>query len=155
VCAFVVFVAFHVCSQTWEASLDNDKSSSERKMIGVVDYQQIVRRAAEPCPAGDSVKAAIGRAARRLRWKYTRTRAFWYADERINVKDFEADQLRSADKEQSAGPVNHEVLARLESVEQMLRALASRLPQDEDFYRAQANLIGDAARVMGRADHSG
>jgi hypothetical protein len=45
-------------------------------------------------------------------------------------------------------------LARLETVEQMLRALALRLPQDSEFYGAQADLLGHAARHLGRADNS-
>lgn len=128
-----------------------DKSSSERKMSAVVEYQQIVRRAAEPRPVGDSVKAAIGRAARRLCWKYTRTRAFWYAGDRINVKDYEADRLREL-KKQTAGAENNDVLARLESVEQMLRALASRMPQDADFYGAHADTLRGVAGRIGRSD---
>lgn len=123
-------------------------------MSAAVDYQQIVRRAAEPRPVGDSVKAAIGRAARKLGWKYTRTRAYWYADKRIDPKDYEAEQLREKDSEQSAGAVNHDVLARLESVEQMLRDLASRMPQDAEFYGAQSDQIRNAARDVGRKGYS-
>jgi hypothetical protein len=133
--------------------LNNDKSSSERKMSLVAEYQSLVRRVAEPCPAGDSVKAAIGRAARRLKWKYTRARAFWYADDRIKASDDEANQLRIITNKQT-GAVGNDVLDRLESVEQMLRALASRMPQDDEFYRAHADLLGDAARQLGRKSHT-
>jgi len=131
--------------------LSNDKSSSGSAMSALAESQSLIRRVAEPCPAGDSVKAAIGRAARRLRWSYTRARAFWYADDRIKVSADEINQLRTAAKQQAAGTVNHEVLARLEAVENMLRALASRLPQDQDFYGAQADQIRNAARDVGRA----
>ena len=148
----VVFFAFHVCSQTQEASLDNDKSSLGCGMSALVEASSLVRRVAEPCPAGDSVKAAIGRAARKLRWNYTRVRAFWYADDRVTVTGDELNQLRAAAKQTGA---RDEVLARLESVEQMLRALEARMPQDADFYSAHADTLRSVANRIGRADHSG
>ncbi len=147
----VVFIAFHVCSQTQEASLGNDKSSSEREMSALVEASSLVRRVAEPCPAGDSVKAAMLRSARKLRWNYTRVRAFWYADDRVKVTGDELNQLRAAAKQTGA---SDDLLARLECVEQMLRDLASRMPQDADFYGSHADTLRGVASRVGRADHS-
>lgn len=59
------------------------------------EMQAIVRLAAEPRPAGDSTKGAIGRAARALKLTYRRAYAFWYLSERVRVTAEEADRLRA------------------------------------------------------------
>jgi hypothetical protein len=59
----------------------------------VAELRAIARRAAEPCDAGDSVKAAIGRAARRLGLSYRRARSFWYGQG--SPRAAEADRLRA------------------------------------------------------------
>lgn len=74
----------------------NDNPSSEvRKLNAIGEASLLVRAVAEPCPAGDSVKAAISRARRRLGWSYSRTRAVWYADLRIRLAAYELDELRA------------------------------------------------------------
>lgn len=62
----------------------------------VAEMQTIVRRAAEPWRPGDSVKAAIDRAARRLGIGFRRARTFWYGVP-CAVRAAEADLLRAAD----------------------------------------------------------
>ena len=62
----------------------------------VHEMQSITRRAAEPWQPGDSVKAAIGRAARTLGIGYRRARSFWYG-ESVAVRAIEADQMRAAE----------------------------------------------------------
>jgi hypothetical protein len=132
----------------------DDNALLESKMTALVEARQLVRLAAEPCPAGDSVKAAVGRAARRLKWNYTRVRALWYGDDRIKVSGDELNELRrAAGARQKAEVQRDELAARVEALEQQLRDLAMRMPQDADFYGSQADLIRDAARHVGRADH--
>ena len=53
----------------------------------------VVRRCAEPRPAGDSVKAAIRRASKRLEISFSRTREIWYGDAR-RIDAAEMDRLR-------------------------------------------------------------
>lgn len=53
----------------------------------------LVQRCAEPRPVGDSVKAAINRAAKRLGFDPSRTRKLWYGDARI-IAAHEMDWLR-------------------------------------------------------------
>lgn len=60
------------------------------------EMQAITRHAAEPWQPGDSVKAAIGRAARTLGIGYRRARSFWYG-EHVAVRACEADQMRAAE----------------------------------------------------------
>src|ERR1700716_255874 len=57
------------------------------------DAQILVRRCAEPRPAGDQVKAAIRRASQRLEIPSSRTRDIWYGDAR-RIDAEEMDRLR-------------------------------------------------------------
>ena len=63
--------------------------------FSVFDASSALRRLAEPRPVGDSVKAAILRASRKVKWPYSRVRDIWYRDPRIKISAGECDQLRS------------------------------------------------------------
>src|ERR1700737_389874 len=57
------------------------------------EAQILVRRCAEPRPAGDQVRPAVRRASQRLGIPFSRVRDIWYGDaRRINAE--EMDQLR-------------------------------------------------------------
>jgi hypothetical protein len=106
------------------------------------EMQSITRRAAEPWLPGDSVKAAIGRAARTLGIGYRRARSFWYG-ESVAVRAFEADQMRAAE--------TLLLTQRRQRLEQELAALRARLDgADEaaaDLDRGEAGSGGEAAGV--------
>ena len=70
--------------------------SERSEMSAITEASGLVQTLAEPRPVSDSVKAAIGRAARRLGWAYSRTKDIWYRDARITIKADEIDQLRAA-----------------------------------------------------------
>ena len=76
--------------ESFETPLENSKIS-----MTVEQASEIVRNAAEPRPVGDSVKAAIRRAARRLGWDHSRTFSIWYADPRVRLHTEECDALRA------------------------------------------------------------
>jgi hypothetical protein len=57
------------------------------------EAQTLIRRCAEPRPAGDIVKAAIRRASQRLDIPFSRTRDIWYGDAR-RIDAEEMDRLR-------------------------------------------------------------
>jgi hypothetical protein len=57
------------------------------------EAQILVRRCAEPRPAGDQVKAAVRRASQRLGIAFSRVRDIWYGDARRIDAD-EMDRLR-------------------------------------------------------------
>jgi hypothetical protein len=59
----------------------------------ISEAQALVRRCAEPRPAGDQVKAAILRSSRRLGFLFTRTKDIWYGDAR-RIDAAEMDRLR-------------------------------------------------------------
>ena len=71
-----------------ETKLPNSSYASS-----IDEAQTLVRRCAEPRPAGDLVKAAIRRASRRLDLPFSRTRDIWYGDARRIDAD-EMDKLR-------------------------------------------------------------
>src|SRR5580704_6141251 len=57
------------------------------------EAQMLVRRCAEPRPAGDQVKAAVRRASQRLGIPFSRVRDIWYGDAR-RIDAHEMDKLR-------------------------------------------------------------
>jgi hypothetical protein len=77
--------------------LDNrDRNAAMSDTAIASEMQAITRNAAGPWQPGDSVKAAIGRAARTLGIGYRRARSFWYG-EQVAVRAFEADRMRAAE----------------------------------------------------------
>jgi len=85
------------------------------------EAQTLVRRCAEPRPAGDTVKGAVRRASQRLGIPFTRTRDIWYGDaKRIDAQ--EMDRLRSEAE-------NVELAHAIAGIEVLRnRMLASRTP---------------------------
>ena len=132
----------------------SDKIAERSVMSASVEASMLLRQIAGNGEPGETKKAAWSRAYRRLRgsWTFNRVKDLWRQEPRAKVSADELNQLRVAAK-QSAG-AHQDVLARLESVEQMLRALASRMPQDADFYGAHADTLRNVAGRVGRADHS-
>lgn len=76
-----------------KSSLSEAKVSSASTVLS--EMQGIVRSAAEPGTAGESVKVAINRAARTLGLGYSRARSYWYGEVKA-VPAHEADALREA-----------------------------------------------------------
>jgi hypothetical protein len=104
--------------------------SEKSEMSPVSEAAILIRRVAEPRPVGDSVKAAIRRAAQALGFSFSRTKDIWYGDaRRIDVS--EMDALR-----EQAG---------------IYAAVAAKLRyQDEDFHRAQADALEYYANLLSR-----
>lgn len=73
----------------------NPNKDSMMSNAALADMQRIVRSAAEPRAPGDSIKAAIGRAAHALGLSYRRAYDFWYASPSAAVRAHEADRLRN------------------------------------------------------------
>lgn len=83
----------------------------EARVPVTVEMAAIMRDAAQPVPPGDSVKAAIGRAARRLGLPYERARAIWYGQARL-IRAEEADRLRARRRDlarQRLAQLQHEI----------------------------------------------
>jgi hypothetical protein len=91
------------------------------------EAQILVRRCAEPRPAGDQVKAAVRRASQRLGIPFSRVRDIWYGDARRIDAD-EMDKLRQEAekaelaqavaaieflKNRTVAPASHQVITNL------------------------------------------
>jgi hypothetical protein len=93
------------------------------------EAQTLVRRCAEPRPPGDSVKAAVRRASRRLGIPFSRTRDIWYGDAR-RIDAEEMDRLRQvAEKAELA-----QAVAGIEVLRN--RMLESNLPASRQVFAA-------------------
>jgi len=112
-------------------SARSDKASEEARTL--------VRRCAEPCPAGDSVKEAIARAANRLGLPFTRTRDIWYGDAR-RIEAWEMDRMRA-----------QATMAEVELAISGIEALRARLrASPTPLSREVLSSLDDAMRVLGR-----
>jgi hypothetical protein len=90
----------------------------------IAEAQTLVRRCAEPRPAGDLVKAAIRRASQRLEIPFSRIRDIWYGDAR-RIDAEEMDRLRR-------GAENAELAQAVVGIELLKnRMLASRSPASQ------------------------
>jgi hypothetical protein len=107
-------------------------------MSSVSEARALVRRIAEPREVGDSVKAAIVRAARRLGFRFHRTRDLWYGDARRIDAD-EMDRLRELAAKAEARTAVANLLALRNSLAQA----------DPDFHRPTIAALDDALRGMG------
>jgi hypothetical protein len=124
------------------------------------EAQILVRRCAEPRPAGDQVKAAVRRASQRLGIPFSRVRDIWYGDAR-RIDANEMDKLRQEAekaelaqavaaieflKNKAVAPASHQVIANLhaallafqrDTVENQPR---SAFPWFESYQAASASL---------------
>jgi hypothetical protein len=73
--------------------VDVIKLPSSPHASSIEEAQALIRRCAEPRPAGDPVKAAIRRASLQLQMPFVRVRAIWYAEAR-RIDAEEMDRLR-------------------------------------------------------------
>ena len=94
----------------------NNPLEGQRMPPVAAEMRSIVVEAAWPAEPGESVKAAILRASRRLKLGYSRARAYWYEQVRL-VPAEEADRLRAA-----RAALRAERLARLDAEMVLLRA---------------------------------
>lgn len=97
----------------------------------ISDAMRLVKLAAGPRVGGESVKLAIGRAARSLKWSFSRTREIWYGNAR-RLDAHEMDKLRSIERKhivELAAPDLRKHVAQIAALRARLNAL------DPDFHR--------------------
>ena len=105
------------------------KLPSSRYASSIDQAQTFVRRCAEPRLPGDSVKAAIRCASRRLGLSFTRTRDIWYGDAR-RIDAAEMDRLRQVSE-------NAELAQAVAGIEVLRnRMLESNLPASRQVFAA-------------------
>jgi hypothetical protein len=75
--------------------MTSNRPAHPTPLSSIHEARILVRRCAEPSPAGESVKAAMRRASARLSFRYSRIRDLWYAAAR-RITAEEMDELRRA-----------------------------------------------------------
>lgn len=112
-------------------------------MTAVAEASSLLRAIAEPRPIGDSVKAAINRAARAAGLSASRTEDIWRQEAKA-IRAEEMDAIRLAAARRAAGDAKmleearaeyRRLKARLASLEQAYRI------SDPDFHRDQIDAL--------------
>lgn len=129
---------------------NSSKKSGNDRVSAVAEASARLRRLAEPYPAGDRVKAAIQRAAKRAGLPIQRAENLWYGEARL-VRAEEMDAIRQADEARLAKENNaREQAQRLGT---LFAAVASRLCEtDADVHRDDIAALVKAARRLGAGD---
>lgn len=106
-------------------------SSEKSEMSCVDEASNLLRVIAAPRPIGDSVKAAITRAARRVGLSPVRATGIWYREARaIRAAEMDAIRKAAAQRTQEQGARNEyrQLVARLSVLEHRLATI------DPDFH---------------------
>ncbi len=143
---------------------EGSAQSAERggSNMSSVEASALIKRAAEPAPIGDKVKAAIARACRAVSRElmaagfqpmaYGRARRIWKCEAR-RIDAEEMDALRRAAKDKALiGDARAEYKALLDRIAACEAAL--RL-QDADFHGPSLDALGEAVRGVRRAVDKG
>jgi hypothetical protein len=117
----------------------SELAESKKPMSALAEASLLIRGLSEPCPAGDKVKAAQGRVARKLNgrsWTANRIREVWKADRRLSISGEEIDELRAAmraQKEAAGAREFEELRSRLVRVEAALARYEDRVGAGADL----------------------
>ena len=131
-------------------SENSSKNSGNDRVSAVAEASFRLRRLAEPYPAGDRVKAAIQRAAKRAGLPTQRAENLWYGEARL-VRAEEMDAIRQADEARQAKE-NH-AREQAQQLGALFAAVANRLCEtDADGNRDDIAALVKAARALGGAD---
>jgi hypothetical protein len=115
----------------------------------VAEAADLLRRVAEPRPVGDSVKAAINRAAFRVSLPPGRVQDLWYSEARM-VRSNEMDAIRSA----AARRAREEAKNRDAAFASLRSLRDTYAATDPEFYREQILAIEQVLRDAGDRIHS-
>jgi hypothetical protein len=112
-------------------------SEFSEKSSEISEAMRLVRIAAEPRPAGDSIKDAINRAAKKLGWSCSRTEDVWRGEaRRIEVPEMDALRLLEQQRDFEADRAEQRRHLR------QLAALRTKLEFDDpDFHAADIEAI--------------
>lgn len=131
------------------------EKSEVLSMTDVAEASALLRQIAEPRPVGDTVKAAINRAARRVSsfmrspMRASRAEDIW-REEAKAIRVAEMDAIRQAAADQK---LMREARNEMADIDACLARLEALLLQDEDFRRDQvAPHIEALSRLRGPVD---
>lgn len=104
----------------------NSHNPCEAMFCSTSEMSASLRRLAEPVRAGESIKALIGKAARRANMSYSRVRELWYG--RAKVSADEIERVRGLLRAKSQEDVHEEIAALRARLEALEAQIASRRP---------------------------
>lgn len=130
---------------------NSSKKSGTDRVSAVAEASFRLRRLAEPYPAGDRVKAAIQRAAKRAGLPIQRAENLWYGEACL-VRAEEMDAIRQADEARQAK--ENDAREQAQQLGALFASVAARLWEtDADGNRDDIAALVKAARALG-ASHS-
>lgn len=112
-------------------------SEKLEKASEILEAMRLLKLAAEPRPAGDSVKGAIRRAAGIVRIKESRAEDIWYGEVHL-VSSREMDALRAFERRQSLRSLEVRYRVHIEQAAALRARLQSR---DAEFHRLDIEAI--------------
>ncbi|RVU15222.1 hypothetical protein [Methylobacterium oryzihabitans] len=134
----------------------SEKPSEARRMTTRAEAALLIRTLAEPRPVGDSVKAAINRAAARVSqflqepMRYGRAEDIWRREAR-RISAAEMDALRAATGERPLAEQGCALAEVADSLERLAAGLAAGEARvDPDQLRRAAREARQSARALGR-----
>lgn len=94
-------------------------------MSASVEASELIKRLAEPAPAGAHIETLIRSVARKLGLSFSRARSIWYREARIISSD-EMDALRAAKaaKDEAENAIRRKYSDAIERIEQLEHRLA-------------------------------
>lgn len=122
----------------------SEKQSEKSEMSELVWASQMMRQRIAPPGSGASKGERLRAAATVLRWKFSRAKDVWYADERVSLKPKEIRKI-----EEITGVTYGR--KEIDELDQFIsRADALLEGQDEDFYRPFVDAFRQALRTVAR-----
>jgi hypothetical protein len=106
--------------------LNQEIPSSDNEMSASLEASELLKRLAEPAPAGAHIETLIRSVARKVGLSFSRAKALWYREAAV-VRSEEMDALRAAARArgEAEGVVRREyqeLIARIEQLERRLEA---------------------------------
>lgn len=123
-------------------SLKSEFTSEKSEMSELVFASRMMRERIAPAGSADSKGERIRNAANTLRWKYSRAKAVWYADDRTSIKPRELRKI----EEISGVKYGKQEVDELDQI--ISRADALLEGNDPDFYRPFRDALRQALRAV-------
>lgn len=129
---------------------DNRSENSERSpMSSAAEMTTLIRTVASPAMPGESVKAVIARAARRLGFTYSRTRGLYYGEaRRIDAREIDRAREVAREREATDRAIAQEAANEYKKMGERIARLEAILLQDAHRY----GTLVDEGVVSARAD---
>jgi hypothetical protein len=127
----------------------SENTSEKSEMSELVWASQMMRERIAPPGTGASKGERLRAAARLLRWKFSRAKDVWYADDRVSLKP---QELRKIEEITGVKYGRKEV----DKLDQLIsRADALLESPNEDFYRPFIDAFRQALRAVARTGTEG